>query len=435
MAGHPVRLIDQTEAALDRGLQAIKASLSGLRRRGVLDQRASDLILAQIAFTTDIGRATGAVLAIEAIVEHPEAKAALFSQLAEVMGPDAVLASNTSSLSITSLAEGVPHPERFVGLHFFNPAPIMKLVEIVGAPETPRAILEGLSSLMFAWGKQPVTVRDVPGFIVNRVARPYYAEGFRALGEGIAPEAVDHALTALGGFRMGPLALADLIGHDVNYTVAASVHESYGGRTRFRPESAQKALVEAGRFGRKSEAGVYDYPAGPPEPMLERGGSAPRDIRIPIRSGRLAAIIDALRLAGAPLQIDPAQPEETLKVDETLIALGDGLRLSARPGVSVLLDQPRDTAQWPTWVATAATAEHAAALLGLAGLVDRPVLFVPDRPGQIVLRTLAQLANAAADAVIDEVATADGVDQALVFGANHPQGPCLLYTSPSPRDS
>ncbi|WP_419755979.1 3-hydroxyacyl-CoA dehydrogenase NAD-binding domain-containing protein [Brevundimonas sp.] len=423
VAGHRVRVIDQSEASLVSGREAIQASLASQVKRGALSEEEVAAIEARLSFTIDIAAAEGASLAIEAIIERSDAKLAVFAALANVMSPEAVIASNTSSLSIADLAQGSPSPARFVGLHFFNPAPVMKLVEIVPAPAVPTATTEALADLMRRWGKKPVLVRDVPGFIVNRVARPYYGEGFRALGEGVPAATIDHALTAAGGFRMGPLTLADMIGHDVNYTVARSVFDAYHGKTRFRPEPSQQALFEAGRLGRKSGSGVYNYADPLPRPDLRRAGPRPEQISISSRPGRLAVITALAAAAGLRVVEDATLPDEAMSLDGAVVVFGDGRLLRDRSEISILLDPPRDLDIWPVWVATAANPTLEYALAGLAGVVERAVLLVPDRPGQIVLRSLAQLANAAADAVLDDVATPAGIDEAMVFGANHPQGP------------
>ncbi|MBJ7483685.1 3-hydroxyacyl-CoA dehydrogenase NAD-binding domain-containing protein [Brevundimonas sp.] len=423
LAGHVVRVIDPSAAALDRARNTISASLAALTKRGTHSTSETNAALARLTFTKETSSASGATLVIEAIVEQLAAKLQLFEVMSRVVGPDAILASNTSSLSIADLANATPGPHRVLGLHFFNPAPIMRLVEIVPGPVTPVATIDAMIALMRTWAKHPVVVRDVPGFIVNRVARPYYAEGFAALGEGIAPERIDAALTSSGGFRLGPLALADLIGHDVNYAVACSIFDAYGGQTRFRPQSTQRTLFEEGRLGRKTGSGVYDYAAAMPSATVEVDGPEPRKIQVSSCPGRFLGLATVAREAGLPLTVDHDLGDERLRVGNEVIAFGDGRRLRDRPGVSGLMDTPRDPSDWMTWVASAASPSARAVIAGLAGALGRTVLFVPDRPGQIVLRTLAQLANSAGDAVQDGVASEEGIDDAMVHGANHPQGP------------
>jgi 3-hydroxybutyryl-CoA dehydrogenase len=190
-----------------------------------------------------------------------------------VVADNAVLASNTSSLSITALASGLKHPERFIGLHFFNPAPLLPLVEVIPGLQARAGLVEEMASMLRQWGKKPAIARDTPGFIVNRVARPFYGEAIRILEEGLADVAtIDWAMTELGGFRMGPFTLMDLIGNDINYAVSHSVWTAFHFDSRYRPSFAQKRNVDAGWFGRKSGKGWYDYGEGvePPKPRMDK---------------------------------------------------------------------------------------------------------------------------------------------------------------------
>ena len=419
-AGHAVVVIDTQAAGLERGRAGIASSLAGLVRRGVLDDTGRAAIEGRTRWSGEIADAAGAALVIEAIVERMDAKLGLLAALAPIVGPDAILASNTSSLSINAMARALPEARRLIGLHFFNPVPVMKLVEVVPGEATDPALTEAAIALMRGWGKRPVRVRDVPGFIVNRVARPYYAEGFLAWGEGIEPAAIDHALVSAGGFRMGPLALADMIGQDVNYAVASSVYESYDGRTRFRPQASQRALVEGGRLGRKSGGGVYDYGADLPKPLFAASGPAPEDIRASANGGSFAKLFSD---SGLPVRDDDALPDGVVSADGVRLAVSDGRPLAVRDDVDVLVDTARDFEIANTIGMTARDPAAAAAAAGLIQATGRAALLIPDRPGMLVLRTLAQLANAAADAVADDVASPAAIDEAMVHGANHPQGP------------
>jgi 3-hydroxybutyryl-CoA dehydrogenase len=200
---------------------------------------------------------------VEAVVEDLAVKRRLFADLERLVSPDCVLASNSSSLSPTAMAAGLAHPGRLVGMHFFNPVPAMRLVEIISGLATDPAVADATAELAGAWGKTVVRSAATPGFIVNRIARPFYAEAWRLLEEHAAvPENIDAVVTAAGGFRMGPFALMDLIGHDVNEAVTRSVWAAFGYDPRFAPSLAQRALVDAGWLGRKAGRGVY--PATPP---------------------------------------------------------------------------------------------------------------------------------------------------------------------------
>lgn len=422
-AGHQVVLIDTNQAALDYSAASLAKSLDTLVARGKKDAEGRDTVLGRIHRSTNLAATAPADLVIEAIVEDLNIKTGLLSRLSNFVSDDAVLVSNTSSLSINAMAARIGIPERFAGLHFFNPVPVMKLVEVVPGVKTAAAVTSALLTLMKAWGKVGVRVSDVPGFIVNRVARPYYAEGFAALGEGIDPAAIDHALTSAGAFRMGPLALADMIGHDVNYVVARSVYDAYDGKTRFRPQATQQALFESGKLGKKNGSGVYDYSASLPEPAFVAPGRAPAEIEIAAHCDGIAAVIELARDAGIGVTTNTALAPDSLQVAGIVMALSDGRNLASRSDVDVLLDHARDFASAPTWVISARTEKEAAVAAGLAHALGKQIIQIPDRPGQIVLRTLAQLANAAADAVADEVASAEDINAAMRFGANHPEGP------------
>jgi 3-hydroxybutyryl-CoA dehydrogenase len=421
-AGHPVTMIDQNESALARATASIAKSLYGAVEKGRIDATTRDAIASRIEWSTDLTKVAGKALVIEAIVESLEAKRHLIGAIARVARCDTVIATNTSSLAIADLAEILAKPERFVGLHFFNPVPSMKLVEIIGGPATDPAVIAVSERLMRDWGKRPVIARDVPGFIVNRVARPYYAEAFVALDEGLAPELIDRALCEAAAFRMGPLALADMIGHDVNFAVACSIHDAYRGNTRFRPQSAQRSLVEAGNLGRKSSRGIYDY--NKPRPIAQRVDTAtpPKEIAVG-NAGLLAPLIIAAQAHGIAISEDPSLEDEALRIGDSIMVLGDGRTLKQRGTVDIILDHARDFATASVYVISARSEAHASTAASFLQSTGHDVLLVPDRPGQIVLRTLAQLANAAADAVDDHVTTSDGVDDAMMFGANHPEGP------------
>lgn len=416
-AGHDVVVIDRDQGALGRGQSALAASLATLVRRSRLTQADADTIASRVVWRADLGAARGCALVVEAIVERLDIKRGLFTDLAMLVSAETVLASNTSSLSIAAMAEGLPYPERFVGLHFFNPVPAMKLVEVVAGPATDPAVVEAMTALMQRWGKHAVAVRDVPGFIVNRVARPYYAEAFVALDEGMEPASIDAALTDGGGFRMGPLTLADMIGHDVNYAAASSVFDGMRPNTRFRPQPRQAQLVEEGHLGRKSGRGVYVYPVDA-SPIRSEAGQPAERVEIATDARAFLWLLQSTACAS-----NDSLPSGSIAVDGVLMASGDGQPLSRRNDVDVLFDHVADPSASPILIATARDTRAAEAAGRLAATLGKKLILIPDRPGQIVLRTLAQLANGAADAVEDGVASADSIDEAMIYGANYPQGP------------
>ena len=266
VAGHPVVIADVSEAALERAVGSIRKSLDREAEKGRLTPAEVAAIVGRIEMATVNGHYSafeGCGLVVEAILEDLAVKQQALTALEGATGPTAVLATNTSSLSVTAIAAPCQHPERVVGVHFFNPAPLMPLVEIVGGHATDTRVLAAVRALVDRWGKTTVVAADTPGFIVNRVARPFYGEALRILEEGVADHVtIDWAMREFGGFRMGPFELMDLIGNDINYAVTRSVFEAFSYDPRYRTSLIQKRLVDARLFGRKTGRGYYDYRAG-----------------------------------------------------------------------------------------------------------------------------------------------------------------------------
>ena len=258
-AGQDVVLFDLSQEALTSSSSKLQKVMNRLIEKGKVTSDEAIAIQERIVRTTMVGSLKDCDLIIEAVVEDLEVKKRVFKSIEEIASKEAIIASNTSSLSITSLASFFAHPERVVGLHFFNPAPLMPLVEIIPALQTNRDLPKHLTDLMRKWGKSPVIAKDTPGFIVNRVARPFYGEALRILDEGIADVPTIDAAMRQSGFRMGPFQLMDLIGHDVNYSVTESVFKSFYYDPRYMPSITQLKLVEAGWLGRKSGCGFYNY--------------------------------------------------------------------------------------------------------------------------------------------------------------------------------
>ena len=272
-AGHRVILVDRNLDVLDEAMAFLQRIQDRAVSKGRVGRDDADAMLARITTDTALDALSGCALVVEAVVESTEVKGALFDGLESILPSDAILASNTSSLSITALAAGLKCPDRFIGLHFFNPAPLLPLVEVVPALQSRDGLADEMLALMRQWGKQPALAQDTPGFIVNRVARPFYGEAIRILEEGIADVAtIDWAMTELGGFRMGPFALMDLIGNDINYAVTESVWTAFHFDARYKPSFAQKRNVDAGWLGRKSGRGWYAHGEGAiiPEPRRDK---------------------------------------------------------------------------------------------------------------------------------------------------------------------
>ncbi|MBL1145679.1 MAG: 3-hydroxybutyryl-CoA dehydrogenase [Bacteroidetes bacterium] len=262
-----VVVYDVNEQALEKSKIALQRILARLVEKGRINQDKSESISSLIIYSADLNDFSDAELIIEAIVENPDIKKSVFQNLESIVSSNCIIASNTSSLSITSLAACLKKPERFIGVHFFNPAPLMKLVEIIPAIQTDAAVLKATRDEIDRWGKTTVQVKDTPGFIVNKVARPFYGEALRIYEEGIADCAtIDWAMKTLGGFRMGPFELMDFIGNDVNYTVTETVFKAFYYDSRYKPAFAQKRLSEAGYLGRKSGRGYYNYAEGAVNP-------------------------------------------------------------------------------------------------------------------------------------------------------------------------
>lgn len=267
-AGHTTFLYDTRPGSVQLALAALRKTLDKLVEKGKLSAEAADALHARVLPADEVKQLAGCGLVIEAIVEDLGVKKKLFADLEAVTAPDAVLATNTSSLSVTSIAAACTKPERVIGLHFFNPAPLLPLVEVVPGLATEGSLASKAASLMKAWGKTPVICKDTPGFIVNRVARPFYGEALRIYEEGIADMAtIDHAMRSMGGFRMGPFELMDLIGNDINFAVTKSVFEAFFYDPRYRPSLTQQRQVEAGRLGRKTRQGYFRYDQGQVQPQ------------------------------------------------------------------------------------------------------------------------------------------------------------------------
>lgn len=270
-AGWDVVVNDSNESILQKSSESLVKVMDRLVEKGKIDREAADKILGRIDYTSDQNYFENSDLVIEAIIENLEIKQKVFSQVEKIVRPDTIIASNTSSLSLASIGASIENSLRFVGIHFFNPAPLMPLVEIIPAVQSSDATTAKAKEWIDSWGKLTVLAKDTPGFIVNRVARPFYGEALRIYEEGIASFAtIDWAMKECGGFKMGPFELMDFIGNDVNYTVTETVFQSFFYDPRYKPSFTQKRMSEAGFLGKKSGKGYYDYNEGTTKPDPEK---------------------------------------------------------------------------------------------------------------------------------------------------------------------
>ena len=416
VAGHPVTVYDSVEGAAGRAVASIRERVAGLVAKGRLEPAGL-----RLAVATGLGDLAGARCVIEAVAEDLAVKQALFAALEKVVDPGCVLATNTSSLSPTAIAAGLSRPGRLVGMHFFNPAPAMRLVEVVSGLATSPEAAAAVTRLAGDWGKQVVQASATPGFIVNRVARPYYAEALRLAEEQAAgPATIDAVLTQAGGFRMGPFALMDLVGQDVNEAVTRSVWTAFGYDPRFAPSLLQRALVEAGWLGRKTGRGWYDYGDGAAPPVPGAAPSRPAPAYVTEHGESPLRIL----LARAGVEVRPgAETDGSVRLPGgARLVRCDGTPAVAQAGPVVVVDRTLDdaTASGIAIASSEGAVDEAVGLLQAAGLA---VYVIGDVPGLVVTRTVAMLVNGAADARHTGVAGAADIDTAMRLGTNYPLGP------------
>ncbi|ANW19199.1 3-hydroxyacyl-CoA dehydrogenase [Streptomyces clavuligerus] len=429
VAGHPVRLYDAVPGRAAEAVEAIGARLSRLEQKGRMTAAERAAARARLHPVAELDGLSDAALVVEAVVERLDVKRELFTALEEIVAEDCLLATNTSSLSVTAVAAALRRPGRAVGLHFFNPAPLLPLVEVVSGFATDPAAARAATATAAAWGKTPVHSADLPGFIVNRIARPFYAEGFAIHGDrGADPATIDAVLRECGGFRMGPFELTDLIGQDVNEAVTHSVWESFFRNVKFTPSLAQRRLVEAGLLGRKSGRGWYDYApdAVRPEPHTADPAPAPEYV---VTAGGL----------GPAAELLPMIAEAGITVREGDGEGGPGLVLPG--GGQLVLVDGRTAAEFRDVVHFDLAFDYRAAgrialapaphteertlreAIGLFQALGKKVSVIGDVPGMIVARTVAMLIDLAADAAAQGVATEADIDTAMRLGVNYPVGP------------
>lgn len=430
-AGHTVLLCDALPGVAESAKARMVDTLAKLVGKGRMTAADRDALLGRIQPCAEIAALAPARLVIEAIVENLAAKQSLFRQLETLVAPDAILATNTSSLSVTEIAASLAQPGRFAGMHFFNPAPLMPLVEIIAGNATTPAVLDELVATAHAWGKNPVRAQDSPGFIVNRGARPFYGEALRFLEEKGADAATIDSLLRAAGFRMGPLELIDLVGLDISLAVSRSISEACPDETRYQPSRIIEEHVAAGRLGRKSGRGFYDYSAaGKPSRTAMPPCAPPTHVSVHGNLGPAGALLEFWLSHGVEFSlVDAGHGSGWLEVEGVHVALTDGRtarELVAEDGIPwVVFDLSLNyLATSHLAIAASDPAEPAVQqVIGLFQLGGKAVSLVPDLHGLLVARTLTMLMNESADIVARGVASVADVDTAMVKGLNFPGGP------------
>ncbi|PUB28149.1 3-hydroxybutyryl-CoA dehydrogenase [Elizabethkingia sp. YR214] len=295
--GCNVFLFDANASQTEKALQNLEKILTRLAEKQKISFEESEQIFNRVKFCTELKELKDSDLVIEAIIENKEIKTKVFSELETYVSDTCIISSNTSSISITSLSSELKNPNRFIGIHFFNPAPLMPLVEVIPGLLTDEQLPQKVYDLMKSWNKVPVIAKDIPGFIVNRIARPYYGEALRIVEENIAtPEQVDDAMTGLGNFKMGPFELMDLIGIDVNFAVTTTVYKDYFYDPKYKPSLLQQRMAEAKLLGRKTNRGFYDYREGASKPIAQKNEELYQQIFIRIISMLINEAVEAKRL-------------------------------------------------------------------------------------------------------------------------------------------
>ena len=453
VAGYTVRLFDTRPEAVDKAIAGIASALEKLVAKERMSAADCAAAVARLQAAASLADVADAGMVVEAIVENLEAKHGLFAQLEAIVADDCILATNTSSISVTAIAAGLRLPGRVAGMHFFNPVPLMALCEVVSGLATDGGVAQTVYDTAAAWGKNPVHARSTPGFIVNRVARPFYAEGWRLLNEQAADAAtIDAVMREAGGFRMGPFELMDLIGHDVNFSVTQSVFNAYFGDPRFTPSVQQQEMVNAGFLGRKTGRGFYRYGDGAaaPQAQVEAPQPKPDYVSYTVEQGAAlhvvgGAVVDALaaRLRAAGIEIAQRRTLETIRqagphddapafhCNGAAVYLTDGRSATQRAHDNnhpdtVLFDLALDYGSAKR-IAVACSDQCAPAayraVVGLLQAAGFSVTRLDDVPGMAVMRTVAMLANEAADAVNQGVCSAAAADIAMQKGVNYPRGP------------
>jgi len=431
-AGLTCLLFDSREGAVNEAIAAIDKALESLVSKGRIKADDKQGVLGHLKPINSLDQTKGAGIAIEAIAEDLEAKRSLFRELEKHLSADAVLATNTSSLSVTEVAAGCSMPARVAGLHFFNPPPLMKLVEVIGGLRSDPAVVEALTGFSTRIGKRPVVAADTPGFVVNHAGRAYGPEALRIVAQGVAsPREVDILMKEAAGFRMGPFELLDLVGGDVAHAVMVSIFEQYFGEPMYQPSAQMAVRVAGGLLGRKSKQGFYSYDAAQsaiPPTVAVAVQPAPASAWVADEDGG-RELAEWLNEAGVKVQLggQPAASGPCFVTPLGEDASNAAVRLKLEPARTVAVDMLGRFGGRRTLMKTPLTRSEvvgAAAAALAAGTV--PVTVINDSPGFVVQRLLAMIVNIGTRIAELRIATPADIDTAVELGLNYPKGPLAL---------
>ncbi len=433
--GCQVLLFDAQSGAADTARAAVQEQWQRLLSKGRISEEQLQAWSARLQPVADMAALKDCTLVVEAIVERLDIKQAVFAQLEAVVAPDAVLVSNTSSLSVTQIAAGLQRPARFAGLHFFNPVPLMKVVEVIAGLKTDPALCDALAQAVRQWGHQPVQAQDTPGFIVNHAGRGYNTEALRIVGEGIADFAtIDRILRDQAGFRLGPFELMDLTALDVSHPVMEAIYRQYYDEPRYRPSVITAQRLAGGVVGKKAGQGFYRYDNGraqvPPEPPVPDVAVLP-PVWVSPQATRRAALCALLHTLGAELETHATPSAQALIVvaplglDVSAAAVAEHLDATRTVGIDLLID---DCATQRRVLATnpATRADMRAAAHALFARDGKAVSVVRDSGGFVTQRVLATIVNIAADICQQRICTPQDLETAVTLGLGYPQGPLAL---------
>lgn len=433
--GCQVLLFDAQSGAADTARAAVQEQWQRLLSKGRISEEQLQAWSARLQPVADMAALKDCTLVVEAIVERLDIKQAVFAQLEAVVAPDAVLVSNTSSLSVTQIAAGLQRPARFAGLHFFNPVPLMKVVEVIAGLKTDPALCDALAQAVRQWGHQPVQAQDTPGFIVNHAGRGYNTEALRIVGEGIADFAtIDRILRDQAGFRLGPFELMDLTALDVSHPVMEAIYRQYYDEPRYRPSVITAQRLAGGVVGKKAGQGFYRYDNGraqvPPEPPVPDVAVLP-PVWVSPQATRRAALCALLHTLGAELETQATPSAQALIVvaplglDVSAAAVAEHLDATRTVGIDLLID---DCATQRRVLATnpATRADMRAAAHALFARDGKAVSVVRDSGGFVTQRVLATIVNIAADICQQRICTPQDLETAVTLGLGYPQGPLAL---------